>query len=231
MALIFKAKIMTIKSTLLLALALVLFSKTLSAQADSTKAAKTENTKPEASPQDKKRKENGFIVYGGVSANDITGSSTVYNSTISPGFMLGASYKSGRFFYWQLGFRYNNAVYELDTIGIPIDSSTIEDNVFSVRDIDMPLSVGINLLSAIDRLFALRIYASAIPAYTFGVGSNDYGITASDLNAFNIYGQAGIGIDITFFVIDIGYNYGFKDVFKNTASNPGQAYLTLGFRF
>lgn len=221
---------MSIKSTVLLSLAFVLFSKTIFAQADSTKATK-ENTKPDQNTQDKKRKENGVILYGGVSLNDFTGSSTVYNSTSAPGYMIGAAYKSGRFFYWQLGVRYNNAVYELDTIGIPLDSSSISDNTFSARDIDMPVSVGINLLSAIDRLFALRIYASAIPAYTFNVGSNDLGITTSDLNAFNIYGQAGIGIDVTFLVIDIGYNYGFKDVFKNTASNPGQAYLTLGFRF
>jgi len=52
------------------------------------------------------------------------------------------------------------------------------------------------------------------------------------INAFNLYGQAGVGVDVAFLFVEAGYNYGFIDLFKNDVkSNPNQIFINLGFRF
>ena len=151
-----------------------------------------------------------------------------YENHIAPGYMLGGAYKRGKFFYWQVGLRYNNAVYSLSSR--PADS-TFTDSVFSVRDIGIPITGGINFLSATNRIFALRLFVSAIPSFAFGVGGNDLGITKDQINTFNLYGQAGIGVNIFFLLLETGVNYGFIDVLKNDQSKPAQIFVHLGFRF
>ncbi len=54
----------------------------------------------------------------------------------------------------------------------------------------------------------------------------------SNINTFNLYGQAGVGVDVAFIFVEAGYNYGFMDLFKNEIkSNPNQIFVNLGFRF
>ncbi len=110
------------------------------------------------------------------------------------------------------------------------ESAPVEDK-FYVRDIDIPVTGGINFLSAINRIVALRIFISAVPAFALGVGDNDLGITKDDINTFNLYGQAGLGVNVAFIVLEAGYNYGFIDMLQNAQSKPGQVFINLGFRF
>jgi hypothetical protein len=171
-----------------------------------------------------------FIVYVGGSLNMLSVSSDRYENHIVPGYMLGAAYKRGKFFYWQVGARFNNAVYSLSDLSKPTDTIAT-DSVFSIRDIGIPITGGINFLSATNRIFALRLFISAIPSFAIGVGGNDLGINKDQINTFNLYGQAGIGVNIFFMVLEAGLNYGFMDVFKNNQSKPVQIFVHLGFRF
>ena len=98
-------------------------------------------------------------------------------------------------------------------------------------DIDIPITGGINFLSALNRIVALRLFISAVPAINLGIGENDLGITKDDINSFVLYGQAGLGVNVAFLVIEVGYNYGFQDMLKNYESKPGQLFINLGFRF
>jgi hypothetical protein len=213
----------------LLALLVFVFVNVLKSQTDTTKVAQTEPSK-EANT-DKKRKDE-FKVYAGLSLNTINGSSERFTSEITPGWMLGGSYKRGKFFYWEAGLRYNNAAYDLVDKGVAIDSSNVVDGLFAVRSVDVPLSVGINVLSFVSRIVGLRIYVGATPQFAFGVGSNDLGITKSDISGFNLLGQAGLGLDVTFLYLESGVNYGFSDLFSNyDQTNPLQVFIILGFRF
>jgi hypothetical protein len=127
---------------ILLFLMLSAISITAVSQTD-TIAAKQDTEK---STDKKKKKTNGFIVYGAATANQMSMSANNYESIMVPGWALGIAYRSGRFFYWQAGARYNNAVYEVHAKGATPD--TVSDNLFSVTDIDIPITMGINLLSA-----------------------------------------------------------------------------------
>ena len=181
--------------------------------------------------KDKKRKDE-FKVFAGINFNNLNISSEQYEPTMGIGWALGASYKRGKFFYWELGALYNNPVYNLTDATIPKDSSSYLDGVFSVRRFDIPVSFGINILSVTSRVVGLRVFVSAVPSFAIGVGGNDLNISMDNINSFNFHGQLGAGVDITFIYIEVGFNYGFNDLFQNySPSNPYQAYINLGFRF
>ena len=196
---------------------------------DSTNVAKTGQESKKGNKEEKRKKSGVFMAYGGVTFNQLSTSNT-YESVITPGWSLGAAYKHGRFFYWQIGARYNNAVYGLNLADQTTDS--IQDNLFSVKDIDIPVTAGLNLLYFTGKALGLRVYVSAVPAFVIGVGNSDYtNFSKDNVNSFNFYGQGGVGLDVLFLSIDAGYNFGLTDVFQNEQSTPGQIYVNLGFRF
>ena len=83
-----------------------------------------------------------------------------------------------------------------------------------------------------NRVLSVRLFASAVPAFTLKVGDNSYDINKDNVNSFIVYGQGGLGINVAFLVLEAGYNYGFNELLKdNTDSKPGQAFINLGFRF
>ncbi|HEY9114059.1 MAG TPA: hypothetical protein VIN10_05125 [Bacteroidales bacterium] len=234
-------KITQISKVSSLILVMLFISNIVVSQTDTTNVAtqdttkldnkeKTDSQKSDESKKEEKKKKSGvFMAYGGVTFNQLNTSGN-YESYIAPGWALGAAYKRGRFVYWQVGARYNNAVYELHLTDKTSD--TVSDNLFGVRDIDIPVTVGLNLLYFTGRTLGLRIYVSAVPAFLLSAGSSGYPEFSKDnLNSFNFYGQGGLGLDVLFLSIDAGYNFGFTDIYQNDQSTPGQVYVNLGFRF
>ena len=159
----------------------------------------------------------------GGTLNSISFPSNQYDASTNVGYMFGAKYKRGKFFYWELGARYNAASYSFT-------EASIKDNV-SINSIDVPINIGVNLLSVTSRLVGLRFYVGAVPTFTTKVGSNELNITKDNINSFRMYGQAGLGVDIAFFFLETGVNYGFTDVFENINSKHTQVFVNLGFRF
>jgi len=218
------------KTTLLKILAIglvVIFGSVFNAakaQVDTSQVVKPdtviqEKGKKEKKEDDKKRKDE-FIPYVGVNFNQISELET----DMGLGYHLGFNYKRGKFFYWQVGARFNNAVYKMT------NSLDTTDNV-GIRSIDIPITGGINFLSFTNRVLALRVFVSAVPGFALGVGENDLGYTKDDIETFCLYGQGGIGVNVAFLVLEAGYNYGFTNVLTSTTSKPGQVFVNLGFRF
>ncbi len=180
-----------------------------------------------AATNEKKTKKDKFVVYGGANFNTMGVASSQIESTTGVGYHLGFAYKRGNFFYWQVGARYNSAAFNFVKTSTNADTSKLTISAF-----DVPLTAGINFLSFADRLVALRVFVSAVPSFTVGVGDNNLNIKKDNVNSFILYGQAGLGVDIAFFMIETGYNYGFQNILKDySSSNPGQFFVSLGFRF
>jgi hypothetical protein len=204
------------------------------AQVDTSQAAKPDTTiqeKGKDQKKDDKKRKDEFIVYAGVNFNNLDVDPNVFESEVNVGYHLGFDYKRGKFFYWQAGLRYNNAVYQLTSyppqpVGFPMVESSM-----AIRSFEIPVTGGINFLSAVNRIIALRVFISAVPAINLGVGDNDFNFTKDDINSFILYGQGGIGVNVAFIVLEAGYNYGFQDLLKDYESKPGQVFVNLGFRF
>ena len=226
-----------LRSILLIA-SLFILNNTLLAQVDSTKA-KTDTTKvmavdttkkvdtiKKAETKEKKVKDH-YIVYGGANMNMMDVSSNKFEAETGVGYHVGFSYRRGGFFYWQVGARYNSAVYDFVSRTTNADTTTL-----AIRDVDIPIIAGINFLTFVNRVVNLRAFVGAVPAFTLGVGDNSIGFTKDHVSSFVFYGQAGVGADIAFFVVEVGFNYGFGDMMKDySKSKPSQAFLNLGFRF
>ncbi len=172
-------------------------------------------------------REDAFILYAGVNFNDLKVSSPVYESVSGTGFHLGFAYKREGFFYWGVGARLNKADYDLY---LHNSTDTIRD-AFSVIDLDVPITAGINFLPFAKRVANFHAFVSAVPNFEVNVGENSLGITKDSTNTFRFSGQAGLGLDVFFFVLEGGYNFGFTDLIKGAASKPNQVFVSLGFRF
>jgi len=177
---------------------------------------------PAASSKEKKQ----FIIYAGPNSNSMGGSTDKYNANSGVGYHIGVAWQKSGFVYGQFGVRFNNAIY-----GFQSKLTSNDTGDLKVQAIDIPLTAGLNFLT-IGKIANLRAFVSAMPSFTIGVSDNNFGIDKDQLNSFIFYGQLGIGANVAFAMIDIGYNYGFSDLMKNfDSTNPSQWFLSLGIRF
>ncbi len=206
---------------------LILFSTVTNAQIDSLAPENSivQDTIVEKSKEKKSYKRiSDFKIYGGLSASQILLSNSTYESAYSAGFIAGFSYKRGRFGYWEAGLNYNGSVVALD------DVSSAEQTMY-IRQVELPLSVGLNLLAETRRVLGLRIFGGVAPGYIFSIEDNPFGLSKGDFNPFQLGGRLGVGIDVFFLFVEGGYQYGLMDLLKEQDSNLSQLYVLLGFRF
>jgi hypothetical protein len=200
------------------------------AQVDSTVTVKdtvpvTTQPAPDTTKAKKKEKPK-LILYAGPNVGTLRVESNDLSNESVTGFHAGISWRTKGFLYSQFGLRYNNPVYSI----LPAGARDSGDYKFSVSSIDVPITLGLNILSATDKVLNLRGFISAVPSFNIGVGDNDYQVDKDDIETFVFYGQLGIGVDVLFLVFELGYNYGFNDLFKDVKSKPGQGFLNIGVR-
>jgi len=216
----------------------ILLNNVVVAQTDTTKAVAADTAAAVAaapvaaapvaaessSTSDKKKRH--FVLYAGVNSNSMGGSTEKYNSNSGVGYHIGVSWKTKGFFFGQFGLRFNNAVYGFQSKATSKDTGDLK-----VQALDLPLTAGINIIS-IGKLASIRGFGSLMPSFRLGVSDNHFGIDKDDVNSFILYGQLGLGADVVFGMIEVGYNYGFSDLMENSDNtNPGQWFLSLGINF
>lgn len=192
--------------------------------AETTQLAQSDTEKSKT----EKKKKDTWILYAGANLNQLDVASSPYASDGQIGYQLGVNYRRGKFLYWGAGAKFNNAIYGLKEVNNNSESSSI-----SVKSFDIPLTGGLDLLFFTSRLFTVRTFLGVVPSFLLSVNDDTgLGFEKEDVNSFILYGQGGVGIDIAFLDIELGYNMGFSDLLKNDIkSTPGQAFLNLGFRF
>ena len=207
---------------------IVFFCHNAIAQTDTTtfdnKAV--QDTTIEATKTKKQHKRvSDFRIYGGVSTSKILlSNNSTYESAYAAGYNLGFSFRKGRFAYWEMGLNYNNSAVTLDQISI------LEENM-QIRQLEVPISIGINALSLTRRVLGVRLFGGVVPGYVVGIEENPFDLVTDDFNRFQLSGRAGVGVDVLFLFIEGGYQYGFTDLLKDQDSNLTQLDLKLGFRF
>ena len=202
---------------------------TTKAKVDTTAPAMADTTKPATtatSTNESGGKPKHFIIYAGVNSNQLGGSTDKYDANSGVGYHIGVAWQKNGFIYGQFGLRYNNAVYGLNSKATSKDTGDLK-----VQALDIPLTVGINFLS-FTKVASLRAFISAMPSFTLGVSDNHFGVNKDDVTSFIFYGQIGIGANLAFVLIDVGYNYGFEGLMKDFSNTkPSQWFLSLGVKF
>ena len=166
-----------------------------------------------------------FRIYGGVSTSKILlSNNSAYESAYAAGYNLGFSFRKGRFAYWEMGVNYNNSV-------VTLDEMSIQEENMQIRQLEVPISIGINALSLTRRVLGIRLFGGVAPGYVVGIEENPFDLVTDDFNRFQFSGRLGVGVDVLFLFIEGGYQYGFTDLLKDQDSNLTQLDLKLGFRF
>ena len=112
----------------------------------------------------RKKKRRIHYTYGGANINHINASKENYDANSSVGYHFGIAYKRGTFFYWQVGARYNRMAYNFASKTTGNDTAKL-----TVTALDLPVTAGINFLSFVNRLIALRVFLSAVPSFNLNV--------------------------------------------------------------
>jgi hypothetical protein len=186
----------------------------------------TDNTSEEDDNSGKKehKRVSDFKAYGGISVSNILLSDGPLESAYATGFLLGVAYRKGRFAYWEIGANYNNSVVSIEGV------NALEENM-NIRQVELPLSAGLNLLSATRRVVGVRLFGGVVPGYIVNVSNNPFNLEVDDFDQFQLGGRAGVGVDVLFLFLEVGYQYGFLDMLKERGSNLSQIDFRLGVRF
>src|SRR5678816_2721910 len=179
----------------MISLALIFFlTNSAQAQVDTTVKKDTvppppPTTTTTAEPQPTPKR---FVIYAGPNISTLRVNSEELKDDTQTGWHVGLSWRSKGFLFSQFGLRYNSPVFSV----LPANHRDSGDHKFSVSAIDIPLTLGINILSATDKVLALRGFISAVPSFNIGVGDNDYGYDKDKIETFNFAGTLGIGVDV-----------------------------------
>ena len=196
------------------------------AQIDSLQANTPVVQEPEIQDDNKKVKKrvSDFKVYGGLSVSSILLSGSEAEPAYSAGYALGASYKRGKYFYWEIGANFNGSVVGFENV---LDS----EKTLEFRQLNFPVTGGLNILGETRRVVGLRAFVGVVPGVITKVLSNSFDLSISDFNEFQMGGRLGVGVDVLFLFVEIDYTYGFLDMLQDQDSNLSQVNFLLGFRF
>ena len=196
------------------------------AQTDSLQTDTTVVQEPEIQDDNKKvkRRVSDFKVYGGLSVSSILLSGSDAESAYSAGYALGASYRRGKHFYWEIGANFNGAVVGFENV---LES----ENTLEFRQFNFPVTGGLNILGETGRVLGIRAFVGVVPGVITKVLPNPFDLSISDFNEFQMGGRLGVGVDVLFLFVEIDYTYGFLDMLQDQGSNLSQVNFVLGFRF
>jgi hypothetical protein len=186
-------------------------------------AAVQEQVVPTTEKKAKKRVSD-FKVYGGLSVSSILLSGSDVESPYSSGYILGASYRRGKYFYWEVGANFNGSV-------VGFEDVLKTEETLEFRQINFPVTAGLNLLGKTSRILGVRAFGGLVPGAITKVLSNDFELSKDDFNEFQLSGRLGVGVDVLFVFVELDYTYGFTDMLQDQGSNLSQVNFLLGFRF
>jgi hypothetical protein len=101
----------------------------------------------------------------------------------------------------------------------------------TIQTVKMPLNLGLRLTGD-NGLLGLRLRGGITPSYVVSVTEKqDFTFSKDDLNAFTWGANVGAGLDVLFFTLDVTYEVGMTDYFKEVEGRNNVLSLNLGIKF
>jgi hypothetical protein len=143
-------------------------------------------------------------------------------SSMSSGFHIGAFARIGKRVHLQPEFYYTISGATLKFSGAnPVDDWSEKVNVGTL---DIPVLVGFDIIKS--KLFKWRIMAGPEVSFLINSKLKDVSgptntVTTADVNTTNWYIQAGTGIDVLIFTLDIRYQAGLNSLINTVTTTTG----------
>jgi hypothetical protein len=153
----------------------------------------------------------------GVNASRLTSDPEGAENSMRPGWQAGGYLRLGQDnLYLQPGIFWYRISTQLET-----KESLQESQVFgnTIDSIQIPLMVGFHVINT--GRFNLRLQLGAAADIITGVDENPR-ISKEDLNDMNWLLKAAVGVDIAIVTLDLGYDKGISNYFKDDADNTGK---------
>ena len=183
-------------------------------------------------------------VYGGVNFLQLSSDKgvsmidgTLHHTTVSgrPGYQFGAAVTFGERFYVQPGVQYSTlSTKVVNENSVSGDEFTDETNL---NVISVPLKIGFRLINPeTENIFNVRVFAGVDGHHVLSVKHSEKSgeiddITTDDYNNLIMNADFGLGVDILFFYLDVGYQLGLTPVHSGADNAKANAfYSNLGIR-
>ena len=158
----------------------------------------------------------------GLTLTDYSGDDV--DASVAAGFSAGGKVRVGRTFYVDGGFFWSWAGANIQDVGGT-------SNSLYIGSIQTPVTIGFRLGL---KVIAIRLFAGVLPSFVTNVSDTDLGLVKDDLNSTLWSGKFGAGVDILFLAVDLAYQPGFTDLFKDpnvSEVKQNSWILEVGFRF
>jgi len=163
----------------------------------------------------------------GVNASRLTDDPGDWEHNSRWGYQLGLNLRFGEHFYFQPGAHYMKWGHELkgpkDVIDDPVE---VIDNV-NISGFHFPVLVGVKIGKGLD----IRLNGGGAMTLVTSVGDNEFDLEKSDFNSTIFGAVAGVGIDIAILSIDVNYEFGLSDLYKDENVKKNIFRLTVGLVF
>lgn len=124
---------------------------------------------------------------------------------------------------------YSNTARLIKGVESPDDVNFEEET--TIQSVKMPLNLGLRLTGD-NGLLGLRLRGGVTPSYVVNVTEKqDFAFSKDDLNAFTWGANVGAGLDVLFFTLDVTYEIGMTDYFKDVEGRNNILSLNLGLKF
>lgn len=183
-----------------------------------------------------------FRIYGGLNSTsgnnfntDINGILHDHSITGQLGYTLGISATFGNHFYLSPGIYYS-AMKTETTATSDVPGAADFKGESTINTINLPIRVGFRMLDANHSgVFNLRLFGGILGSHVLGVshsGDDEVSVDKDDFTNFQISGQAGFGLDILIAFIDVGYDLGLSDFYREEGVQKlNTFFINAGIRF
>lgn len=160
-----------------------------------------------------------------------------FNASNRFGYQVGGLLRYGKRVYLQSGLTYFSLNSRL-SYPIPIPGPSpgapveVADRV-NVRYLQLPVLAGVRFYQQQRRDLRLRLQAGPAISVLMGVNNNELQLSSNDYRNLWFGAQAGLGMDVWFFSLDLGYQWGLSNAFSGDSFDGRyrMTSLSLGVAF
>jgi len=183
-----------------------------------------------------------FRIYGGLNSTSgnsfsqgINGVLHDHSITGQLGYTVGISGTFGNHFYLAPGIYYSAQKTETTAIS-EVPGAADFKGKSTINSINLPVRVGFRMLDANHSgVFNLRLFGGILGSHVLSVsheGDSEVSVSKDDFTNFHISGQAGFGLDILIAFVDVGYDLGLTDFYRQEGVQKfNQFFINAGIRF
>ena len=165
----------------------------------------------------------------GMNVTSIATSATTAESGRHVGFNLGADLrfrKKESWFFVQPGLHY----YNMGVQPVPEDATQEQmEQIPAVSSLKLPLSGGMYLTGS-DGILRIRANVGITPTVLLRVEENRLGVSKEDYQAASIGLHGGIGIEVLIVTLDLSYEHGLSNVYRQAEGTANTFTISAGIR-